>query len=551
MATTTATPAPKPKSSNRASATASSVAAQPAEAIQTMAKTNRAFLARHGIMRSTRSSFDLPFSFGKSKTYYEAASNAPSVEYAPDYGPNAANGEIETVRRRSRWTFANDSIFRNTCINLANNVVHYGIKPRIKDPVLRKLWRKWIREADARGTTDYYGLQHAIMVSAARDGEVFIRFRPRRPEDMKSGIPFQLQALEADYVLLSDTKIAPNGNIIISGIEKDQIDRITAYWMFDFHPKDMLKVNSGGMPRRVPASDVLHVYRPDRLESMRGTPWGGPALNKAEGLKTYDEAELEKQKGNAMHGGWITPPLGEDGKATLGVDGVDGDGIEFAGMTPGTWTVTPPGYEIEFANPPVVDQNYPIYRREGMVEVAVSFGLSVEHATLNFEKLNDRQWRANNLEVTRGLESVQYHVLVPKVCQPVFERFVDAAYMADLWKPAAGKTVDDYYDVEWICPARGHIHPVQDVAAHAEAVRNGFISRKRIAASYGDDVEDIDEENALDQERAQRLGLQYAVYPALESLDFKEVLAASLRESEIEGMLENDASDPGSIASSG
>lgn len=47
------------------------------------------------------------------------------------------------------------------------------------------------------------------------------------------------------------------------------------------------------MPRRVPAPDVLHVYRPHRLGSIRGKPWGAPALNKAEGLKTYGEAEIE------------------------------------------------------------------------------------------------------------------------------------------------------------------------------------------------------------------------------------------------------------------
>lgn len=101
-----------------------------------------------------------------------------------------------------------------------------------------------------------------------------------------------------------------------------------------------------------------------------------------------------------MHGGFIKPQLGENGKPTLGVDGVDNNGADFAGMTPGTWTVMDPGYEVEFSQPQGNDQNYSVFRREGMTEVAVCLGLSVEHITLNFEKLNDRQWRANNLEVT-------------------------------------------------------------------------------------------------------------------------------------------------------
>lgn len=518
--------------------------------LRAMSSTNRNFLTRHGLMKSTRTAYDSPFAFGKSRTYHEAASNSPSIEYAPDYGPNAANGEIETLRRRSRWTFVNDSFFKNACENLANNVIHYGIKPRIKDPVLRKLWRKWVREADASGATDYYGLQHSIMVALARDGEVFIRLRQRRPGDMKSGILVQLQVLEPDYVPLSETRILENGNIVISGVEKNQFGRVVAYWMYDYHPKDVVRLSSGNLPRRVPASEVIHVYKPDRSEGTRGKPWGTSALNKTEGLKTYDDAELERKKGNAMHGGFIRPPAGEDGKATLGVEGQDDRGIDFAGMEPGTWTITPPGYEVDFANPPGNDQNYPIYRREGMSEVSVAFGLSVEHVTLNFEKLNDRQWRANNLEVSRGIESIQNHVIIPTIGQAVYERFVTAAYLGGAWSPGTG-TVDDSFDVDWIVPARGHIHPVQDVTAHKEAVAAGFISRKRVAASYGDDVEDIDEENALDQQRAKNLGLQYAVYGALSQLDFSQILAQALRPQDIAALSDNDASDPGSMVSSG
>lgn len=67
-------------------------------------------------------------------------------------------------------------------------------------------------------------------------------------------------------------------------------------------------------------------------------------------------------------------------------------------------------------------------------------------------------------------------------------------------------------------PARGTIHPLQEIAAFSQAVRNGFTSRKRVAASFGEDIEDIDDENEVDQERAKRKDLRYPVYPALEAL---------------------------------
>jgi len=63
-----------------------------------------------------------------------------------------------------------------------------------------------------------------------------------------------------------------------------------------------------------------------------------------------------------------------------------------------------------------------------------------------------------------------------------------------------------------------------------EAIKAGITSRKRFAASMGEDPEEIDAENARDQARAKALGLQYTAYPALESLDFSAILRASLVE---------------------
>lgn len=223
---------------------------------------NTEFLARNGIVRQFQSDLGSSIGFGDSRSFFEAASNSPSIEFAPDYGPNSANGELDKIRRRSRWTFANDGFYANACRQVANNVIGYGIK----DPVLRKLWRRWEREADACGALPLHLLAHGIYVAEPRDGESFVRFRLRRKEDMRSGVPFQLQVLESDYV----------------PTEKNPIDRVDAIWMYDHHPKDFARLDKRSLlPKRVPASEVLHLYRPDRFESVRGVPWGAPALNKA------------------------------------------------------------------------------------------------------------------------------------------------------------------------------------------------------------------------------------------------------------------------------
>ncbi len=430
------------------------------------------------------------------------------VVHATDVGPNARNAEHARLRAQSRWMYANDPYFRQSCRQVGNNVVHYGIKPIIRNKRLRKLWKQWCREADARGQLDFYGLQFQAAIAMARDGEIIARFRPRFAYDMRTKIPFQVQLLEADYLPLEKTLQGERGNLIINGVERDQIDRTVAYWLLDHHPKDIFLAGSA-LPRRVPASDVLHLYMPDRIGDTRGYPWGAAAINTTQRARTYDEVQLERMIVSSTRGGYYKKPRLVGDEETI-FDGADG---EFRAMEPGEWVEIPEGWDIEQALPSPGDSNYADVKREYLSQLAVSFGWYVEMVNMNHDKMtSDRQYRAVQLEMIRHIEAVQHHVMVARFCQPIFERFVEAAYLAGLFVPEKGKTVEDYCDVEWMTPKRGHIHPLQEVAAVVQAIQNGIMSRKRAVAQLGEDVEDIDAENALDQARAILLKLGYPVY---------------------------------------
>lgn len=461
------------------------------------------------------------------RTFFEAASNALRLDKAVDSGPNSANGEIERVRMRSRWTYANDPVWRQACRQIPNNVVHYGIKPVIKDKKLLKLWRRWVKESDVRGKLDFYGLQWQAALAVARDGESILRFRQRREGDTKSGILFQLQLLEADHLPLNKTETY-GGNRITSGVEQDPIEKVVAYWLLDYHPKDMWQPSGDSVtPKRVPAEDVMHVFFPDRATSTRGYPMGAAGLNTSEAVRSYEIFELERKKGQAAYLGILKKPR-------LAGDEPEDDEDDEVGtpppIVPNTNMIIPDDYEYSFEQPSSTDTNYGPYRRENLSAVAVSFGLAVEHITLNFQYLNDRQYRAVMLEVQRYLESLQYHMMVRQLCEPVWRRFVAEAILRKLWNPevADGQTlaeaIEDACDIEWMCPARGYIHPVQEIDAFSKAVTNGFTSRKRVAASFGEDVEEIDADNESDMQRASDGKLAYPVYPKLaETIDTGQI----------------------------
>ena len=130
-------------------------------------------------------------------------------------------------------------------------------------------------------------------------GEAFIRIRLRRPEDNLT-VPLQLQVLEPEHVPITYNTVSNNGNAIRCGIEFDSLGRRVAYWMYRSHPNDaMLAPMSGADERllmRVPASEVVHLFRPLRPGQIRGEPWLARALVKLHELDQYDDAELVRKK---------------------------------------------------------------------------------------------------------------------------------------------------------------------------------------------------------------------------------------------------------------
>lgn len=448
------------------------------------------------------------FTVSSANTYFEAAADSPRQDQVGDVGPNARNAEYARMRAESRWMYANDPYFQWACKQVGNNVVHHGIKPIIRHKGLRKLWKQWQREADARGQLDFYGLQHHAAVAIARDGEVIARRRSRYPSDMKSKIPFQIQLLEADYLPLEKTMRGERGNLIINGVERNQIERTVAYWLHDHHPRDIFLAGSS-LPTRVSASEVLHVFVPARIGDVRGYPMGAAAIKVTQRARTFDEVHLERTIVSSARGGYYKKPRLAGDDETI-FDGAEG---EFQAVEPGEWVEIPEGWDIEQALPIPGDANYSEVKREYLSALAVAFGFIVELVNMNFDKMtSDRQYRSAQLEMLRGIESLQYHVLIARFCQPIWEWFVNAAYLAGLFKPEEGKVVEDYFDIEWMCPKRGHIHPLQEIQAVVEAIKNGIMSRKRAVAQLGEDVEDIDAEIALEMARAIFLKLGYPVY---------------------------------------
>lgn len=433
-----------------------------------------------------------------------------------DASINALLGsDVADVRRRSRDVARKSAWAESAAESRTANAVGPGIVPRLllEDDVLRRealeAWEEFVEECDADGTSDFYGLQSLVCRSEGEGGDVFVRLRPRRPSDGLS-VPLQLQVLEAELCdpTFEEVRTAGGGRIQ-AGIEFDAIGRRVAYHLWRTHPGEFTTVRN--LERvRVPADNVLHVYRVLRPGQIRGVPKLAVVLAKLWDLERYDDAELMRKQVAAMFAGFITQqdhsndPLDTEGQEQ------DHDGALTARLEPGTLQELDPGQEITFAEPTDVGANYEPFMRWQLRQVSSGSGTTYEQLTGDLSEVNFSSIRAGLIEAGKRLAQYQRNCLIYQFCRPVWRRFVEQAVLSGrIALPQDPAVLRQLLRVQWTVPGREYVDPEKEVRATVAKIRGGITSRSKAVAELGIDAEQLDREIAADNARADRLGLVF------------------------------------------
>ncbi len=162
---------------------------------------------------------------------------------------------------------------------------------------LQALWSLWANEADAAGMTDIYGLQALAFRSMVEGGECFAR---RYDRNLREGlsVPLQFQLIEAEqlpFYLARPTLNTPQGNVVRASIEFDPSGRRTTYYSQKQHPGERIFSPTDLELMRVPAAEVMHLFRSLRLGQLRGVPWMANALLRLWEPDQYHDAKAVKR----------------------------------------------------------------------------------------------------------------------------------------------------------------------------------------------------------------------------------------------------------------
>lgn len=409
---------------------------------------------------------------------------------------------LSVLRNRARDIVRKNPYASNAIDSIVANCIGTGIKPQSKAKdadfrrAIQELWLQWTDQADYAGVLDFYGLQALALRSVVESGECFIRFKV----DKNASVPLKLQVLEAEHLDSTKNTELVNGNIIRSGIEFDKKGNRVAYHLFKEHPGDGCFAGTASCCR-IPASEILHIFKPLRPGQIRGEPWLSNVLLKLHELDQYEDAELVRKKTSAMFAGFVTRL---DPESEMFNEGNSENGVAFSGLEPGTMQFLDPGEDIKFSSPSDVGGTYEVFMKQQLRAIATGMGITYEQLTGDLSDVNYSSIRAGLVEFRRKCAMLQHNLIVFQLCRPVWNKWLQLAILSDAVKCPQDST---FTLVKWIPQGFAWVDPQKEQAAQMNAVRCGFKSRAEVVSELGYDVEEIDAEISADNERADTLNL--------------------------------------------
>lgn len=404
-------------------------------------------------------------------------------------------GALATLRSDARELIRNNAFAESALSTIVNHTCGgWGIAASTKHKQAAELWKAWAgtTACDADGRQDFAGLQKTVMRTVVESGECLVRRRLRRPED-NLPIPLQLQVLEPDYLDSTKDNATAAGfassdggadRSIIQGIEFDRIGRRIAYWMFRDHPGSSHPPSLSLTSDRIPASEILHVYRPGRPGQVRAPSWFAGVALRMKDFDEYLDAALMKQKIAACLA-VITSDISGDA-TPLGIAVAQGAGeMQWDRLEPGLIHNAPPGRSITVVDPPAINE-HAAYAKTVLSEIATGLGVAYEDLVGDYTGLPYSAARMSRIRHWENVHGWRWGLLIPQFCDPVWRWAMQAAVI--------GAALTETPAVEWTPPPPALLDPGVEAIAYMRLLRLGAITWPEMVRELGyDPDEQLDE----------------------------------------------------------
>jgi len=411
--------------------------------------------------------------------HFDAAGKGARIKnwYGSYRNPNVdASRASETLIRRSRELYNNNAYAKRASEVLKTNIIGSGIRASIvtENPTIKsritQMWREWSnsKNCDWFNTKNFASIQQLATLRLIVDGEAFIVKRIERGE-------LKLMVLSSDY--LDQTKAGYyKKNNIIRGIEFGKDDRPQAYHFYKQLPDSEFLYNYEDSIR-YKASDVIHLLKEDNPQQYAGVPAGHAVFVKMRDLAEYEDATLQKQKVAAMYAVFIKREAADFD------DAFQENKQTFENLYPGTINYLNFNESIETSNPPRTE-NSDIFIKQNLKAIAAGYGITYESLAQDYSDTNFSASRMARLEMDRRIEDYQHNVIIPLLCNRVFDWFKQYVSIKE------NVNISDV-KAHWTPPKRSHIDPAKEASGYKTMLRLGLMSAEEIIKENGRDPDDV------------------------------------------------------------
>lgn len=407
-----------------------------------------------------------------------------------------------TLRNRSRYEVQNNSYAKGLVSTLAHDLVGTGPRlsltiPGVPEDVtgqVESLYAEWARRT---GLADKLRVCHESRVT---DGEGFAQFFTN--DSLPPSIPqVDLRLIEADQV--ETPTLDPFDPLAVDGIRFDEAGNVVEYHVLQNHPADNRGLRTFGYYNRVPATHVLHWFRPSRPGQARGVPEITPVLPLFAQLRRYTLAVLTAAETAAMIAGVMKtdqPAFSADGEAE-GTP-VSFDRIE---LERGALLSLPAGWEASQFQATQPINTYEMFKAEILNEIGRCVNAPYNVVAGNSSKYNYSSGRLDHLIYHRTVW-VERERMRSAVLDPVFLAWYAEARLIPGYLPL-GLPSHTLWRWEWHWDSFLSIDPSKDAAANAANLTAGLTTLAELYAGNGQDWKEALRQRSREIAYMKELGL--------------------------------------------
>jgi len=380
------------------------------------------------------------------------------------------------------------------------------------------------KEADARGITDFYGLQTQVVWSALVKGESLTL--PLMLRDIARRYSLALQIV--DPIRLRTPAVYSSAADVRDGIRLGEHGQPIGYFLAN--PENGLMVPGLDLsqfeelpPRRGHRPVVMHGFVAKEPEQVRGVPIFGPVMKLFRDKGDYLDFELVAAIVAANFPVWIKKTNPYDANTLTGVRlgapgsnaAAPGERTHYRELTPGMIHYGNDGEEPVFPNPNRPSGNLPAFLETVLRAIgAGGGGMPYEITAKDFSKTNYSSARAALEEAWRVFGFTQ-DWLIKVFCQPVWEMVFEEAVLRGRVKLPKGL---DFYTfraewcaAQWTVPERTSLDPVKEMVAHVMGKQNNVTTDADFCAKRGKDYEAVYNQRNRERKLAKELELPETV----------------------------------------